>query len=83
MVGPGACVVTVGPDGRDWLVYHSADPAEPGLSRKLCVAPISWTSHQPRCVLAIRTLVCSCVRDQTICDVSTYGSDTAMCMCIS
>ena len=50
MLGPGACVVTVGPDGRDWLVYHSADPAEPRLSRKLCVAPIDWTPRGPRCV---------------------------------
>ena len=49
VVGPGACVVVDGPEGRERLVYHSADPAETALSRKLCIAPISWTASGPRC----------------------------------
>ena len=53
VVGPGACVVFDGPDGREWLVYHCADPAESELSRKLCVAPVSWTRHGPQCVFRI------------------------------
>jgi beta-xylosidase len=44
--GPGHCSIVVGPDGRDWIVYHSWDPEHAG--RRMCVDPLEWTAGGPR-----------------------------------
>lgn len=46
--GPGHCSVVVGPDGRDWLVYHAWDAQH--TARRLCLDPIEWTDNGPRAV---------------------------------
>ena len=51
VIGPGGQNVVIGPDGGTWLVYHSADPTTNYLSRKLCLAPITWTPSGPQTAL--------------------------------
>jgi GH43 family beta-xylosidase len=46
--GPGHHSVTVGPDGRDWIVYHAWDSGM--RTRQLCVDRLAWTPDGPRCV---------------------------------
>lgn len=45
--GPGHHSIVVGPDGRDWIVYHAwnADMTV----RQMCIDPLLWTPHGPRC----------------------------------
>ena len=48
--GPGGQNLVKGPDGGTWMTYHSADPvalAAGGLSRELCLAPITWSADGP------------------------------------
>ena len=47
VISPGGQNVVTGPDGADWLVYHSKEPTIPGLDRRVCIAPITWTSSGP------------------------------------
>ena len=51
VIGPGGQNVVIGPDGGAWLTYHSADPTASYLSRKLCLAPITWTPSGPQTAL--------------------------------
>jgi beta-xylosidase len=44
--GAGHCSIVVGPDRRDWIVYHAWDPAH--TARRMCVAPLEWTVAGPR-----------------------------------
>ncbi len=54
VIGPGGQNVVTGPDGAQWLTYHSADPAVTYLSRKLSIAPITWTASGPTTTLSWR-----------------------------
>ena len=45
--GPGHHSLVVGPDGRDWVVYHAWN-AEMTV-RQLCIDPLVWTPAGPRC----------------------------------
>lgn len=44
--GPGHHSIVVGPDGRDWIVYHAwnADMTV----RQMCIDPLLWTQSGPR-----------------------------------
>jgi beta-xylosidase len=44
--GPGHCSIVVGPDGRDWIVYHAWNEAM--TVRQLCIDPLRWTPAGPR-----------------------------------
>jgi beta-xylosidase len=44
--GPGHHSIVVGPDGRDWVVYHAWDEAM--RVRQLCIDPLDWTPAGPR-----------------------------------
>ena len=44
--GPGHHSVVIGPDGRDWAVYHAWNEAM--TERQLCIDPIEWTPDGPR-----------------------------------
>jgi len=43
-----------GPDGNDWLTYHSADPGATHLDRKLSIAPINWAVTGPDATVSWR-----------------------------
>lgn len=43
--GPGGQDVVVGPDGKDYLVFHSWDPAL--VYRGMNVLPLSWKNDEP------------------------------------
>ena len=45
--GPGHHSIVVGPDGRDWMVYHAWNPEM--TVRQLCIDPLVWTAAGPRC----------------------------------
>jgi beta-xylosidase len=45
--GPGHHSIVVGPDGRDWVVYHAWDAAM--KTRQMCIDPLLWTAAGPRC----------------------------------
>ena len=47
VVAPGAPNVVKGPDGEQWLTYHSTAPIG-GLSRMLCTAPITYSGSTPQ-----------------------------------
>jgi GH43 family beta-xylosidase len=44
--GPGHNSVVVGPDGRDYLVYHAWDAAR--TARRMCIDRLEWTNDGPR-----------------------------------
>lgn len=44
--GAGHCSIVVGPDGRDWIVFHAWDARH--TARRMCVAPLEWTAAGPR-----------------------------------
>ena len=46
LIGPGHNSIMVGPDGRDWIVYHAWDPAM--TARRMFVQPLAWTPTGPR-----------------------------------
>lgn len=46
VVGPGHNSVVRGPDGEDYLVYHSWDPEKTG--RRMCIDRLEWTAEGPR-----------------------------------
>jgi GH43 family beta-xylosidase len=46
LIGPGHNSLVVGPDGRDWIVYHAWDANM--TARRMFVEPIIWTSEGPR-----------------------------------
>lgn len=49
VLGPGHNSVITGPDGRtQFVVYHAWDAAQ--TARRLCIDPLIWTEHGPRCV---------------------------------
>ena len=48
VIAPGAPNVVVGHDGMDWLTYHSNDLSHGGLSRMLCVAPMTYPYSKPK-----------------------------------
>ena len=54
VIGPGGQNVVTGPDGGDWLTYHSADPGTTFLDRKLSIAPITWTAIGPEATVSWR-----------------------------
>ena len=45
--GPGHHSIVVGPDGRDWVVYHAWN--ESMTVRQMCIDPLVWTAAGPRC----------------------------------
>jgi beta-xylosidase len=45
--GPGHHSIVVGPDGRDWMVYHAWNEAM--TVRQMCIDPLLWTPSGPRC----------------------------------
>lgn len=45
VIGPGHNSVIVGPDGRDYLVYHAWDAAHTG--RRMCIDALEWTPSGP------------------------------------
>lgn len=47
VIGPGHHSIAVGPDGRDYLVYHAWDHAMTG--RRMCIDLLLWTEEGPRC----------------------------------
>ncbi len=47
VVGPGHCCVIVGPDEREYLVYHAWDPSK--AARRMFIDPLIWTPGGPRC----------------------------------
>jgi beta-xylosidase len=48
VLGPGHNSVVVGPDGRDYIVYHAWDAG--GTARRMCIDPLEWTPEGPRCL---------------------------------
>lgn len=48
VAGPGHASIIEGPDGNDYLAYHSWN--QPGTARLLCIDRLIWTSDGPRCV---------------------------------
>lgn len=44
--GPGHNSIVVGPDGRDYIVYHAWDPAH--TTRRMCIDRLEWTPDGPR-----------------------------------
>jgi beta-xylosidase len=47
VIGPGHNSIITAPDGGDYLAYHAWDPAM--TARRLCIDPLLWTPHGPRC----------------------------------
>lgn len=45
-LGPGHCSVTLGPDGRHWVVYHAWGMDQ--TARRLCIDPLEFTPEGPR-----------------------------------
>ena len=46
VVGPGHNSAVIGPDGRDYIVYHAWDAQR--TARRMCVDVLEWTSEGPR-----------------------------------
>jgi beta-xylosidase len=46
VIGPGHNSVVVGPDGRDYIVYHAWDPEHTG--RRMFIDRLDWTPDGPR-----------------------------------
>ena len=44
-LGPGGQDIVAAPDGSDWLVFHSWDPA--GVYRGMNVLPLTWSGNVP------------------------------------
>jgi GH43 family beta-xylosidase len=44
--GPGHNSLVVGPDGRDYIVFHAWDPAM--TARRMFVRRLEWTAEGPR-----------------------------------
>ncbi|KAK9802632.1 hypothetical protein WJX73_008060 [Symbiochloris irregularis] len=45
VVGPGACCVVPGPNGTNYVLYHSWDPAH--QFRATCLAHLHWNGDEP------------------------------------
>jgi beta-xylosidase len=46
VIGPGHCSIVVGPDGRDYVVYHAWDVGHSG--RRMCLDLLEWVNGEPR-----------------------------------
>lgn len=46
-LGPGHNSVVIGPDGKDYIVYHAWDPDM--TARRMCIDGLEWTDAGPRC----------------------------------
>jgi GH43 family beta-xylosidase len=48
--GPGHCSLVVGPDGRDWLIYHAWPPDAVGATdpgRTMWLDRVDWVAGKP------------------------------------
>ncbi len=49
LIGPGHNSLVVGPDGKDYIVYHAWDEAH--TARRMHISRLEWTSDGPRAVI--------------------------------
>lgn len=49
LIGPGHNSIVVGPDGKDYIVYHAWDEAH--TARRMHISRLEWTANGPRAVI--------------------------------